>query len=84
MPHLYNWYMDRDNFGVKNYTEYLPSSLSDQEPRLDKLDFAYDKRDDFDFDIAKFAFLDGDVSVRAFYGVYISLEYAIMLRVINV
>ena len=41
-----------------------------------KLDFAYDKRDDFDFDIVKFPFLDGDVSGRAF----ISLKYAIILR----
>ena len=32
----------------------------------------YDKRDDFDFDIVNFPFFDGDVSRRAFYGVYIS------------
>ena len=32
----------------------------------------YDKRDDFDFDIVKFPFLDGDVPRRASYGVYIS------------
>ena len=32
----------------------------------------YDKRDDFDFDIVKFQFLDGDVPNRASYGVYIS------------
>ena len=32
----------------------------------------YDKRDDFDFDIVKFPFLDGDVPHRASYGVYIS------------
>ena len=31
----------------------------------------YDKRDDFDFDIVNFPFLDGDVP-RASYGVYIS------------
>ena len=29
----------------------------------------YDKRDDFDFDIVKFPFLDGDVPRRASYGV---------------
>ena len=45
----------------------------------------YDKRDDFDFDIVNFPFLDGDVPRRAFYGVYISqlirlLEFAIMLQ----
>ena len=32
----------------------------------------YDKRDDFDFDIVSFPFLDGDVPRRPSYGVYIS------------
>ena len=32
----------------------------------------YDKRDDFNFEISKFAFLDGDVSRSPSYGVYIS------------
>ena len=32
----------------------------------------YDKRDDFDFDIVNFPFLDGDVPRRTAYGVYIS------------
>ena len=32
----------------------------------------YDKLDDFDFDIVNFPFLDGDVTPRASYGVYIS------------
>ena len=32
----------------------------------------YDKRDDFDFDIVSFPFLDGDVPWRTSYGVYIS------------
>ena len=44
----------------------------------------YDKRDDFDFDIVNFPFLDGDVPRRASYGVYIYLlgllESAIMLQ----
>ena len=45
----------------------------------------YDKRDDFDFDIVNFPFLDGDVPLRASYGIYISqlirfAESAIMLR----
>ena len=31
----------------------------------------YDKRDDFDFDIVNFPFLDGDVPCSASYGVYI-------------
>ena len=30
----------------------------------------YDKRDDFDFDIVNFLFLDGDVTQRPSYGVY--------------
>ena len=32
----------------------------------------YDKRDDFDFDIVNFPFLDGDVLRRPSYGVYFS------------
>ena len=32
----------------------------------------YDKRDDFDFDIVNFPFLDGDVARSTSYGVYIS------------
>ena len=32
----------------------------------------YDKRDDVDFDIVNFPFLDGDVPCRPSYGVYIS------------
>ena len=37
------------------------------------------KRDDFDFDIVNFPFLDGDVPCRASYGVYISQ----LIRVCN-
>ena len=33
----------------------------------------YDKRDDFDFDIVNFPFLDGDVPRRPSYGVYICI-----------
>ena len=32
----------------------------------------YDKRDDFDFDIVKFSYLEGDVPRRTSYGVYVS------------
>ena len=32
----------------------------------------YNKRDDFDFDIVNFPFLDGDVPLSTSYGVYIS------------
>ena len=35
----------------------------------------YDKRDDFDFDIVNFPFLDGDVSRRASYGIYCIATY---------
>ena len=34
----------------------------------------YDKRDDFDFEIVNFPFLDGDVPYSKFYGVYISQQ----------
>ena len=45
----------------------------------------YDKRDDFDFDIVNFPFLDGDVPRRASYGYTFRnflglLESAIMLQ----
>ena len=33
----------------------------------------YDKRDDFNFDIVNFPFLDGDVPQRPSYGVYLKL-----------
>ena len=33
----------------------------------------YDKRDDFDFDIVSFTFLNGDVPQCTSYGIYISL-----------
>ena len=34
--------------------------------------FIYDKRDDFDFDIVNFPFLDGNIPRAPSYGVYIS------------
>ena len=37
----------------------------------------YDKRDDFDFDIVNFPFLDGDVPRHTSYGVYISHKFLI-------
>ena len=44
----------------------------------------YDKRDDFDFDIVNFPFLDGDVPRRASYGVYIYISQLIRFaRVYN-
>ena len=36
----------------------------------------YDKRDDFDFDIVNFPFLDGDVPRRTSYGVYIPSQHS--------
>ena len=44
----------------------LHLSISDIKTKL------YDKRDDFDFDIVNFPFLDGDVPRSGTYGVYIS------------
>ena len=39
---------------------------------LSRLNLIHDKRDDFDFDIVNFPFLDGDVPRSTSYGVYIS------------
>ena len=47
---------------------HLHSSISDGFVKTK----IYDKRDDFDFDIVNFPFLDGDVPRSASYGVYIS------------
>ena len=41
----------------------------------------YDKRDDFDFDIVNFPFLDDDVPRSASYGVYISQQLIRFARV---
>ena len=41
-----------------------------------------DKRDDFDFDIVNFSFLEGDFPRRASYGVYI-LQFIRYARVCN-
>ena len=44
----------------------------------------YGKRDDFDFDIVNFPFLDGDVPCRASYGVYMYISQLIRFaRVCN-
>ena len=40
----------------------------------------YDKRDDFDFEIVNFPFLDGDVPRSTSYGVYISLNSFVLLE----
>ena len=37
----------------------------------------YDKRDDFNFDIVNFPFLDGDVPQRPSYGVYTRISQLI-------
>ena len=47
---------------------YLHLSISDGFVKTQ----IYDKRDDFDFDIVTFPFLDGDVSRSASYGVTVS------------
>ena len=43
----------------------------------------YDKRDDLDFDIVNFLFLDGDVPRLTSYGVYISQFFSICLSVLS-
>ena len=40
----------------------------------------YDKRDDFDFDIVNFPFLDGDVPCSTSYGVYFFSTYSFLLE----
>ena len=40
----------------------------------------YDKRDDFNFEIVNFPFLDGDVPRSTSYGVYISLSSFVLLE----
>ena len=42
----------------------------------------YDKRDDFNFEIVNFPFLDGDVPCSPTYGVYISLSLFVLLECI--
>ena len=50
----------------------LHLSISDGFVQTKIYDKIYDKRDDFDFDIVNFPFLDGDVPRSTSYGVYIS------------
>ena len=42
----------------------------------------YDKRDNFDFDIVSFPFLDGDVPRRTSYGVYLNLLEPELLQIL--
>ena len=71
------------------FTEYIPlnfqlnkANASDTEAAFLDLSIhndivstkIYDKRDDFNFDIVNFPFLDGDVPQRPSYGVYIYLN----------
>ena len=42
--------------------------------------FIYDKRDDFDFDIVNFSFLDGDVPRRASCGVHVYISQRIRFK----
>ena len=46
----------------------------------------YDKRNDFDFDIVNFPFLDGNVPRRPSYGVYMSqlIRFALLMTLILV
>ena len=56
-----------DNFNTRN--KVLTSKLLRQGYRYHKI---FDIRDDFNFDIVNFPFLDGDVPCSTSYGVYIS------------
>ena len=38
----------------------------------------YDKRDDFDFEMVNFPFLDGDIPSSTSYGVYISHSFVLL------
>ena len=58
------WYSDGYLFGFTS-VYFLNGFVSSK---------IYDKRDDFDFDIVNFPFLDGDVPRRPSYGVYISCQ----------
>ena len=58
--------------GFGRLHRYSAQSLSVSDVFLFVSSKMYDKRDDFDFDIVNFPFLDGDVPRRASYGVYIS------------
>ena len=40
----------------------------------------FDKRDDFDFDIVNFPFLDGDVPLSTSYGIYIFLNLFVLFE----
>ena len=63
--------------GLRQPVEYNKGNVTDTE--IPFLAFAngfvssklYDKRDDFNFEIVNFPFLDGDVPRRTSYGVYI-------------
>ena len=55
---------------------YFDNMVSQIYPSDLQLNKAKDKRDDFDFEIVNFTFLDGDVSRSTFYGVYISLYFS--------
>ena len=65
-------YLD-DLLNIDNpYFEGMVNQIYPSELQLNKANISDDKRDNFDFDIVNFPFLDGDVPRRASYGVYIS------------
>ena len=66
-------YLD-DILNINNvYFDNMVSQIYHSELQLNKANTKiYDKRDDFDFEIVNFPFLDGDVPRSTSYGVYIS------------
>ena len=64
-----NYHMNRANSSDTN-APFLDFNLSITNGIVSSK--IYDKRDDFNFDIVNFPFLDGDVPSASSYGVYIS------------
>ena len=60
--------LNKANNSVTSAVFYLDMSIDNGKLSLRN----YDKRDDFNFDIVNFPYLDGDVPRSTFFGVYIS------------
>ena len=69
IPHFWQVWVIRQHEGRTLDSDFLDLNLCISNGTVSTK--IYDKRDDFDFDIAHFPFLDGDVHRRTSYGVYI-------------